>query len=169
MKEKQQQKTKSRYKANEKARSSSSEELFGHDALPSHELDVQPENKTKKSELHVTSRKATRGKDDESNIKIQTFSVPVGRNISAYDIVTTKQDNGLHVFVKQGRYKKEYEGVGKIKTSILPVAPVGMKGVLKATDRSTGETLELEWQWQRLFSLPSIWKKIKSLILKEEV
>lgn len=164
-------KTKEKEKEKQKTQSDAKDKSFTDDTRYESIVNAIESNggNKKKCQPNVLSIKKVKGKNNELNLKINSFHVQVGGNISAYDIVTGNHENRLHVLVEQGRYKKEYESIGKVKTTIIPIAPVGVKGMIKAVDLDTGEILELRWQWESLFSVSSIWKKIKSYFIKEEI
>jgi hypothetical protein len=111
------------------------------------------------------SIKATKGDNQASNLCADSYTVVVTNNISGYEIVSSLASHELRVDVHQGIYKKQYIGTGKIQTNILPVAQVGQKGELMAVDLTTGETLEVTWQWDRLNNHISFWQRLKNLFI----
>lgn len=107
----------------------------------------------------------TEGRAGENNLRIEHVVQWVGINRSGYYNISTAAGNEIQATVKQRAYKRDYGATGSLRTRVVPVAPIGTKGVLVVTDLTTGEKLERPWTWVPLNGgagwLSRIWQTVK--------
>ncbi len=117
--------------------------------------------------LQMEAAIVTAGRAGENNITIEKFWIEVEGNLPAGFTVSTLDGHGLEVVLEQRSYRKNYSGAGTLKTGLTPVAPIGTKGKILATDTTTGETLEQPWTWQSRGGMAAgLWTIIKRLFWK---
>lgn len=107
----------------------------------------------------------TVGRAGENNLRIEHVVQWVGIHRSGYYNISTAAGNEIQATVKQRAYKRDYGATGSLRTRVVPVAPIGTKGVLVVTDLTTGEKLERPWTWVPLNGgagwLSRIWQTVK--------
>jgi hypothetical protein len=110
------------------------------------------------------------GRAGEFNIGIEMFPISMSYGESAYFIVKTAPGNAFEATLQQLEYKKSCDGVGTVKTSIIPLAPIGTKGKIVVRDTTTGESREQPWTWHIIGGGGGmgLWAMIKSLFVKSE-
>jgi hypothetical protein len=134
-------------------------EAFG-DELVDNARRTNKEKKPEKMELIKVEHKAAA--DGAKHIKVDWYWQMVGNNQPCGWHISSRADSQLTAHVSQSSYKKDYSGIGKLTTSLVPVAPIGTQCFLKIKDRSTGEEMEITATWRSLgFSL---WGKIKEWV-----
>lgn len=62
-------------------------------------------------------------------------------------VVTSLEGHRIEAEVQQGALNDTYSGTGRLETAIIPPAPHGMEGRLRARDLDTGEEVEISWTW----------------------
>jgi len=123
---------------------------------------------TRSQGLELADAIVAAGRAGERNITIDKFWVEVENNLPCGFDVATRPGHQLEVLLEQQSYRRTWQGVGSLKTGIVPVAPIGTKGRIHVTDVTTGETLEQPWTWHRIGGggAGGWWQAIKRLIWK---
>ena len=108
----------------------------------------------------------TAGADGVTHIRIEMIEVPLGRDVSCRFRIHTEPEHALEATLTQKSWEKQYVGIGTLETDVVPVAGVGVQGLLVVRDTVTGETAEQPWHWYRigLGSLfGALWRLVKWL------
>ena len=124
---------------------------------------AQETKKASKQETSVISDVSTKGKNGELNITVEKYWGQVGNDFPCGWIIGTAPGNQLQVTVRQLSYRKTYSSTAKLKTGLVPVAPIGTKGKVDVADTTTGERREIEFQWYCIGYFSSFWRLIKKL------
>lgn len=110
----------------------------------------------------------TEGRNGERNLSLLWIDVWIGNIKPCRFDVKTLPDHALEVVVEQAAYRRTYTGTGALSTQPVPVAPLGTKLSVRATDTVTGETMEQTGIWKDMGGggLLSLWSLIKRLLWK---
>lgn len=135
---------------------------------PLPEVGVKPESKKEtKQETAVISDVKTAGKNGESNITVEWYWTQIGNAFPCGWVIGTAEGNGLEITAYQLSYEKSYSGTTSLKTSLIPVAPIGTTGKVDVIDTTTGEKREIKFIWRGDPGfLGMLWGLIRKLFTK---
>lgn len=119
------------------------------------------------SSLQMKEAVATAGKGGEHDLSVWWVDVWIGNAKPCRFDVTTLTDHALEVVVEQAAYRRVYNGTGTLSTLPVPVAPLGTTLSVRATDTTTGETVQQEGVWRDMSGGgSSLWQFLKRLFWK---
>lgn len=111
----------------------------------------------------------TAGADGITRIHIDWIDVQLGGNVSCRFRIRTDPEHALQATLKQNAWEQQLEGTGTLETGVVPVAGIGVTGLLTVRDAVTGETAEQGWYWYRIglgSLLGALWRLIKRMFTR---